>query len=140
MTGIPRPVVATAKPCPVCGAALTITFDALNRPRHRCATCHGIVTTPIDAGTVARVAVPEPGLEHVAPSREQLNRLRQTPRPVYGPGHPARAAARAQTQTPAPPERRCDRCGAVLPAQARGRPRLRCEDKRACHARTPEAA
>lgn len=140
MTGIPRPIVQTERPCALCGTALVITFDALNRPRHRCPTCHGAVTTPIDAGTVARVATPAPGLAKVPPSRQQLQRLVLTARPVYGPGHPAQAAARARTQTPAQTERRCDRCGAALPAQARGRPRLRCEDKRACHARTPEAA
>lgn len=133
MSGIPRPIVATATPCPVCGGALTITFDALNRPRHRCATCHGIVTTPIEAGVVERVAVPAPGLAHVAPSREQLNRLRQTPRPVVAP--------RVRPATPQPAAVRCcDRCGQPLPAQARGRPRLHCADAQACAQRTREVA
>jgi hypothetical protein len=112
---------------------MTITFDALDRPRHRCPRCHGIVTTPIDAGVVARVAVPVPGLELVPPSREQLNRLRQTARPRLSPD--------LQLERPDPAVRRCDRCGHELPRQSGpGRPRLRCADTRACAQRTPEVA
>lgn len=129
MSGIARPIVDTAQPCAMCGTALKITFDALNRPRHRCPTCHGVVETPIDAGTVARVATPAPGLASVRPSRQQLQRLVLTARPVLLPDR-VRAV-------PAAAVRRCQACGAELPRQTgRGRPRLFCEDKRACAART----
>ena len=132
MSAIPRPIVDSVHPCPVCGHAMQVTFDALNRPRHRCPDCHGVVRTPIDGGTVDRVAQPVEGLALVHPSREQLNRLRQTTRPRYAP--------RLDTPTPSQPSaRRCDRCGAVLPAQRLGRPRVRCEDTRACARRTKVA-
>lgn len=136
MTGIPRPIVQTERPCALCGTALVITFDALNRPRHRCPTCHGAVTTPIDAGTVARVATPEPGLELVPPSRQQLQRMAQTVRPMLAPRHPA-ATSIAGVAAAAITVRWCARCGAPLPQRkGPGRPRVRCEDARACAGRT----
>lgn len=131
MSGIPRPIVQTERACVLCGTALVITFDALNRPRHRCPTCHGTVTTPIDAGTVERVATPTPALAKLAPSRQQLQRLVLTARPVFAPG----------VSRPAAAARHCDRCGTPLPRQhGRGRPRVRCADRDACAGRTRGAA
>ena len=129
MSQIPRPIVNTLQPCAQCGTALKVTFDALNRPRHRCPRCHGVVTTPIDAGVAGRLAQPTPELARLRPSPAELTRMAQTVRPVLAPG------LRADT-LPAGRVRLCVDCGAVLPPQhGRGRPRVRCADTQACRER-----
>lgn len=119
MSQVPRSIVDTDQPCAQCGTLLKITFDEIGRPRHRCPQCHGVVTAPVDAGVVARVPVPAPGLATLPVHPEERARLAETVRPCLAP-----AASR-----------RCIECGHALPMQATGRPRQRCADRRACRER-----
>ncbi|MBX3173301.1 MAG: hypothetical protein KF709_02760 [Gemmatimonadaceae bacterium] len=115
----PRVILPSTKPCPRCGTWLSITHDAIGRPRERCPQCQGVNREPEAAGTVGHLH-------------------RQTAKGPHDLGWD-RALAVVPAADPVV-ARRCDRCAAPLPVQITGRPRLRCADRHACDQRARGAA
>lgn len=112
-------------PCSRCGRTLVVTYDALQRPRYRCAECEG--TAPAHPPHVD------------TPSREYPLPKAHVPRPRRSLSVDAfcRALEAALETTFVDAGRCCRRCGAPLPRGGVGRPRVQCADRGACDARAP---
>ncbi len=118
----------SALACPRCGRDRVETRDAIGRPRLRCPDCQGVVLAP---------AVP------TAPLHRQSamdSRSLAWPSALEAAHLADRVAAAARGRSSLPPLH-CRDCGVELPRSgARGRPRVHCEDRAACRARTRGAA